>query len=424
MWTSSDPMDRTQDRQPRPCKAIPLALVLWSIVFLGIGFDPAPASSQDASESTAVLQTSGSKKHRLEQDRPIQLGTSGGNVKDVTPLECCDGTLGALVEKNGAHYILSNNHVLARSNKGKQGEAIIQPGLGDQRPICQPLTPDADTVATLTARKRVKFNSSKTNKVDAAIAEVFAGRVDPSGEILGIGIPGTDPVPAVIGMRVKKSGRTTGLTKGTVIAVNASAIVEFPKKCGSEVVNQARFTDLIFIAGNNDKPFIRGGDSGSMVYENKKSCPSPVGLIFAGSEEVAAASPAVTVKRIVGNLKPKGEMRFVGCQSSSLQSASDITASSSSAESSTWLDSSNDTRRILDERQIELATRAMRRREGEILRGKGIHSLGIGVSLDGAVEPAIYVFSDRPRQEVVRRLPERIDGYRVEVFESPRLVAK
>ncbi len=417
-------MDRAQDHQLRPYKATRLALALWSTVFLGIGLDAKPASGQEASETTEVLQTTGSKKHRKEQDRPIQLGTSGGNVKDVTALECCDGTLGALVEKNGVHYILSNNHVLARSNKGKEGEAIIQPGLGDQRPICEPLTPDANTVASLTARKRVKFNSSKTNKVDAAIAEVSAGMVDSSGQILGIGVPGTDPVPAFIGMRVKKSGRTTGVTKGTVIAVNASAIVEFPKKCGSEVVNQARFTDLIFIAGNNDKPFIRSGDSGSMVYENKKTCPSPVGLIFAGSEEVAAASPAASVKRIIGNLKPKGEMRFVGCQSSSLETASGTTNASSSEDSNSWLDSSNDTRRILDERQIELATRAMRRREGEILKSRGIHSYGIGVSLDGAVEPAIYVFSDRPREEVSRQLPERIEGYRVEVFESPRLVAK
>jgi hypothetical protein len=52
------------------------------------------------------------------------------------------GTLGCTVRKNGQVMILSNNHVLANSNEGKQGDAILQPGAYDGGGL-------ADTIANL-----------------------------------------------------------------------------------------------------------------------------------------------------------------------------------------------------------------------------------------------------------------------------------
>lgn len=398
-----------------------LAIIL--ICCLGFGLDAVPVFSQDNGDPPEILEVTGKKKHRRLQNRPIKLGTSGGNVKDLTARECCDGTLGALVEKNGTQYILSNNHVLARTNKAKKGEAIIQPGLGDQRPICEPLNPAADTVAFLSARKRVKFGAGKNNKVDAAIAEVVPGAVQSNGQIMGIGVPGTNPVEAFVGMKVKKSGRTTGLTKGSVFAVNGTARVEYPKKCGSDSANFAEFDDLIFILGNNDNPFIRGGDSGSMVYENKKNCPRPVGLIFAGGEELAAASPASTVQRVIGRLSPSGPMHFVGCGNTASMTSSTTSMAAANDESRAIPDTSNVSRPVLDEQQIELATRAMRSRKQDLLEVRSVHGFGIGVTLDGTVEPAIYVFASESPEEVKTHLPDAIDGYRVEVFKVGTLIA-
>src|ERR1700722_8291403 len=62
--------------------------------------------------------------------RPISLGSAGSNIN----MGCCTGTLGAMVKGPGGKYILSNNHVLARVNLGKNGEGIIQPGC----PLPQP----------------------------------------------------------------------------------------------------------------------------------------------------------------------------------------------------------------------------------------------------------------------------------------------
>src|SRR5690348_803404 len=80
------------------------------------------------------------------QSLPIKLGTSGGDSLDTTTsgntITCCSGTLGSLVQRAGAFYILSNNHVLARSNQAKPGEPITQPGLVDSN--CTPATPVAN----------------------------------------------------------------------------------------------------------------------------------------------------------------------------------------------------------------------------------------------------------------------------------------
>src|SRR4030095_16765080 len=87
--------------------------------------------------------------HRVDQQFPIRLGTSGGNINDSSKGFCYGGTLGALVEDVSGHqYILSNNHVLARTNAAASGEDIIQPGLIDQSPAC--FKDNTDVVADLT----------------------------------------------------------------------------------------------------------------------------------------------------------------------------------------------------------------------------------------------------------------------------------
>ena len=68
-------------------------------------------------EVAGIFQTNANQS---AQNLPIILGTSGGNADDkVTQggrTTCCSGTLGSLVVRNGINYILSNNHVLARSD--------------------------------------------------------------------------------------------------------------------------------------------------------------------------------------------------------------------------------------------------------------------------------------------------------------------
>src|SRR6266496_1782843 len=186
-------------------KAIFLGILTLSFVPLPIWADSGPA-------------------HRVDQPFQIQLGTSGGNINDSSKAFCYGGTLGALVEDGGGNqYILSNNHVLARTNAAALEEGIIQPGLIDQSPACFKDT--TDIVADLSAFIPIFFKTKGTmpaNAVDAAIAQVRVDNVDPSGFIIDIGTVSSETVAPSLGMAVKKSGRTTGLTNGNITAVHAT----------------------------------------------------------------------------------------------------------------------------------------------------------------------------------------------------------
>jgi hypothetical protein len=91
------------------------------------------------------------------------------------------------------------------------------------------------------------------------------------------------PLEANRGMLVGKSGRTTQLTSGQVLDVNASIQVNY----GAGRV--ANFVDQITIRGNNGKPFSDGGDSGSLIW-TWQEVRSPIALLFAGGAELTFAN--------------------------------------------------------------------------------------------------------------------------------------
>src|SRR5258705_8278742 len=96
---------------------------------------------------TGRVQVFQSNPNQNAQSLPVKLGTSGGNVDDTSGRFCCGGTLGSLLIRNGSFYILSNNHVLARSDEAVPGEPISQPGIVDAN--CS--TVGMNTVANLTS---------------------------------------------------------------------------------------------------------------------------------------------------------------------------------------------------------------------------------------------------------------------------------
>jgi len=127
--------------------------------------------------------------HQASQSGPMLLGSSGGNNNDFDEkggniVDCCSGTLGALVQdETGRQYLLSNNHVLARSDQASVGDTIVQPGLIDNNCTPNGNGPGTVPVAALTAWPPLR--SLQTN-VDAAIAQVASHTVDSAGNIFGI----------------------------------------------------------------------------------------------------------------------------------------------------------------------------------------------------------------------------------------------
>jgi len=167
----------------------------------------------------------GGADHRTKQALPIKLGTSGGSAWDSSKAFCCGGTFGAAVMCNGALHILSNNHVIGRSGSASLGEDEVQPGLIDSG--CR--TSGSNIVADF-AGDLVPLG---TANVDAALSTARAGAVSPTGEIIDLGSPCATPKNAAIGMAVAKSGRTSGLTFGTVQALNLTVSVQYQRGCNS-----------------------------------------------------------------------------------------------------------------------------------------------------------------------------------------------
>lgn len=211
-----------------------------------------------------------------QRQRPLVGGLSIG-PHGTTHL----GTLGAFVRRRRAGreflYALSNNHVLADTDRLPLGTPIAQPGAE-----AGPTAAD-DCFARLAATIPIAFPAPgaapATNRFDAALA-----RVDDPADVapahLWDGTP-YDPSrlrPPVPGLRVIKVGRTTGITHGRIAAVAVAGLRVDYGLAGQPRV--ATFGGAIQIAGAGGQPFSAPGDSGAIVVEAATG--HPVGLLFAG----------------------------------------------------------------------------------------------------------------------------------------------
>ena len=222
-----------------------------------------------------------------KQAPPIALGTSGSWAYDLANRYCCGGTLGALVRIGTAQYVLSAGHVLegdivlgGNNRIAQTGDPIIQPGLIDEQ--CNRFL--AQSVGTL-----VKKRSIATSNTDCAIARVIGGMVRTDGAILGIGTISHYTAAAALNQHVKKSGRTTGLTRSHVSGLNATVTVVFDRECHGSTY-QKTFTGQIVVS-NASQAFLRAGDSGSLLVQDVSPNPRAIGLLFAGNNSSAFANP-------------------------------------------------------------------------------------------------------------------------------------
>ncbi len=200
--------------------------------------------------------------------RPVHPGVSVGHSQAKTA-----GTIGAILTEfttsnDGVHYMLSNNHVLANTNKASRGDAIVQPGIFDT-PI---VNGEERTVAQLEYFHPISDDDD--NDVDVAIAKL----VDQSnlnciipdiGEVSSVG-------DATIRMIVEKTGRSTNHTLGTIVATDADIVIDLD--CDGS--RKARFVNQIKTS-KMSKP----GDSGALLITKDSEAASckAVGLLFASS---------------------------------------------------------------------------------------------------------------------------------------------
>ena len=244
--------------------------------------DGVPVAVDVTGDIVALARSSVVRTARF--DRPVPIGVSTGHP-NITA-----GTISCRVTDGTNVYALSNNHVYANENRASIGDNVLQPG-----PYDGGKNPD-DAIGTLAAFQTIAFcnpypSNCPNNTIDAAIARSstsLLGNATPSD---GYGTPRSTPVTPQVNLRVKKYGRTTGLTKGKVYALNATVNVGYD-------TGTARFVGQIVITPGS---FSAPGDSGSLIVVNGGSDDrKAVGLLFAGSSFVTIANPIGSVLSVLG----------------------------------------------------------------------------------------------------------------------------
>jgi hypothetical protein len=350
---------------------------------------------------------------------PVELGSSGGNAHDFVnntsknTITCCGGTLGSLVTRGGVQYILSDNHILARSDGATVGDAIIQPGLIDTA-TCT--TAGTTTVANLSQFSNLQANPSPN--VDAAIAQVIAGKVDPAGKIIYLGgsvdangVPVTDAPQGgaglsassvAVGRPVAKSGRSTGLTCSTVEATNILTSVSYTVNCdGTGTKFTANYANQIGVVGGD---FSGEGDSGSLIVTQDTA--SPLALLYAGSDTDTVGNPVADVLNFFAS--GGNNVTFVGGAAHAVVGCTLPTAPQSAK---TVVPSSLATQVI----QKAAATRDLH--APELLAYPEVQAVGVGQSYDNPKEAAILFFVTQGESRT--NLPAQVEGVRTRVIEQP-----
>ncbi|MEW6424454.1 MAG: hypothetical protein AB1523_06865 [Bacillota bacterium] len=233
---------------------------------------------------------------RTRRMRPARPGASIGHYKVSA------GTFGAVVRDKSTKekLILSNNHILANATNGqdgrsKVGDPVLQPGPHDgggprdriasllrfipvKRTVRDVECPVAMAAARLSnavlhaIRPHYDFKlvkrTQEANLVDCAVARPDSPNLI-DGDILEVGaVEGVAEVRP--GDQVLKSGRTSAVTEGKVLALGVTVKVDITDGEVGWFSNQV-VGDLVS----------RPGDSGSLILNNKKEA---VGLLFAGSD--------------------------------------------------------------------------------------------------------------------------------------------
>ena len=173
------------------------------------------------------------------------------------------GTLGAKVidQESGKEMILSNWHVLAGNRNVQAGLPIWQPGQLDGRPNA------ASEVAELTRWILGPY--------DAAVALLNGKRKVSSKTVEGSSL--LDLTSPRLGMRVWKSGRTTGLTRGIIDGIKMKVPLTYPNE-GTHLLEQV--FRIVPLPGVGDVEISSSGDSGSVWVDEVSG--KAVGLHFAG----------------------------------------------------------------------------------------------------------------------------------------------
>jgi hypothetical protein len=225
---------------------------------------------------------------------------------------------------------------------------------------------------------------------------------------LDIGVISSATLEQALNLAVKKSGRTSGLTKGTISAVNVTVDVSYGSGKTARFVNQILVTPGSFLAG---------GDSGSLMVEDVDAAPRAVGLLFAGSSSVAVANPiqavlgAFTVTMVGSG--PSAQTRFLDKALAFVRKIWPVRETHAAQQLSEQADAA----------AVAAVTRVKEKHEGRLMNIPGVVGVGVGLSDRVLGQPVIEVYVREATAALRRALPSSLDGVEVKVVETGEFFA-
>lgn len=191
------------------------------------------------------------------------------------------GTMGCLIrDQDGDLCGLTNNHVTGGCNHMQTGMPILAPSPMDATPV----GPEPRTLGR--HKSLIMLESSNPIVYATQAHDVATFTMLDESIVTSMQGPGHYDTPQRLGnleagKRVKKCGRTTEVTRGTVIG---AFIKPVPVPYRSDHFNALVYLGGMFgVQGDNGEAFSLGGDSGSLVVSEDGS--EALGLIVAGMGE-------------------------------------------------------------------------------------------------------------------------------------------
>jgi hypothetical protein len=201
---------------------------------------------------------------------------------------------------------------------------------------------------------------------------------------------------------VAKSGRATGLTCSTVLAVAVNTSVQYQKGCGSGAMFSVTYTNQVDIASGS---FSAAGDSGSLVVSQANA--DPVALMYGGSDTDTVGNPVSDVLNFFAS--GGNAVAFVGGGAHAVMGCSlpvkPATTSSTQAAVTVAPEAIQNAAAVRDAHAPEL------------LSHPEVQAVGVGASRDNPREAAIlfFVTAGQPRTNI----PVQVEGVRTRIVEGP-----
>jgi len=207
---------------------------------------------------------------RTEKHRPSPAGVSTGHE------EVSAGTLGSvpLNTQEGHTVFLTNAHVAAPPGEVEPADDILQPGVADGGQGKE------DKVGEVIDWSEISKDGENTT--DSALVHSIALK---DNELLGLGELHRLSTSFSKGTEFEKSGRTTGVTEGSLVADDVTINVR-----GYYPDESVTFTEV-----DGFTPMSAGGDSGSLICEKRQERRVATHLLFAGSPQITFGIPIENV---------------------------------------------------------------------------------------------------------------------------------